>query len=62
VSRLSACIPRQSEEISPINLDDINNIESDDIGKPNHKKEDSRRGAKRKGVKSPKKKVKILWF
>jgi hypothetical protein len=58
VSGLSACIPKQSEEISPINLDDINNIESDDIGEPSHKKEDSRRGAKRKGVKSPKKKVK----
>jgi hypothetical protein len=58
VSGLSACIPEQGEEINPINLDGINNIKSDDIGEPNHMKEDSRRGAKRKGMKSPNKKSK----
>jgi hypothetical protein len=58
VSRLSACIPEQSEDSNTINLDDIMNMETQEIGESSHKKEHATWGTKRKGVKSPNKKAK----
>jgi hypothetical protein len=49
---LSACISGEGEHSSPINLDDINNIECQEIGSSHMKKYD------RRGVKSPNKKGK----
>jgi hypothetical protein len=58
VSELSACIPRQGEEINPVNLDDFRNMETQDIGESSHRKEHAERGTKRKGVNRPNKKAK----
>jgi predicted ATP-dependent endonuclease of OLD family len=58
VSGLSACIPGQGEPRSPINLEDINIIETHELEELSHMKENGRRGEKRKGLKSPNKKVK----
>jgi hypothetical protein len=38
VSGLSACFLREGEDSSPINFDDIMNMETQEIGESNHKK------------------------
>jgi hypothetical protein len=58
VSGLFACIPGQGEQSSPINLEDINTIESKEVEELSHMRDNARRGAKRKGEKSPNKKAK----
>jgi hypothetical protein len=58
VSGLSACIPGQGEQSSPKNLEDINTTETQEVEELSHMRENSRRGAKRKGVKSLNKKAK----
>jgi hypothetical protein len=56
IFRLFACIPRQSEQSSHINLEYVNTTKTQEIEELNNMKENGKGGAKRKGVKSPNKK------